>query len=103
MFTNILQGNLVAVITNGTAVFGLGDIGPEASKPVMEGRDCCLKFLLILMCLISKLVQKILKNSYRRLKYFTNFCGINLEDIKAPESFEIERRLVEELNIPVIR
>jgi malic enzyme len=76
----------------------VGNGSPEASKPVMEGKDCCLKFLLILMCLISKLEQKILKNSYKRLKMLPTFGGINGR-YQAPESFEIEET-VEELNIP---
>ena len=88
------KGNLVAVISNGTAVLGLGDIGPEASKPVMEG-----KALLFDIEVNTKDVEEFIQTVKN---IAPTFGGINLEDIKAPESFEIERRLVEELNIPVM-
>src|ERR1700743_691920 len=97
------KGNLVAVISNGTAVLGLGDIGPEASKPVMEGKGVLFKiFADIDVCDIEskekdpeKFVQIV-----RALE--PTFGGINLEDIKAPECFYIETKLKEFLKIPVM-
>jgi malate dehydrogenase (oxaloacetate-decarboxylating)(NADP+) len=97
------KGNLVAVISNGTAVLGLGNIGPEAGKPVMEGKGILFKifadidvFDLELDCTNVDDFVKIVK------ALEPTFGGVNLEDIKAPECFEIERRLKEELNIPVM-
>ncbi|UFH36635.1 NADP-dependent malic enzyme [Flavobacterium acetivorans] len=97
------KGNLVAVITNGTAVLGLGDIGPEASKPVMEGKGLLFKIFSDIDVFDIEIGTKDVEEFIQTVKNIApTFGGINLEDIKAPESFEIERRLVEELNIPVM-
>jgi malate dehydrogenase (oxaloacetate-decarboxylating)(NADP+) len=97
------KGNLVAVITNGTAVLGLGDIGPEASKPVMEGKALLFKIFADIDVFDIEIGTKDIDQFIETVKNIApTFGGINLEDIKAPESFEIERRLVEELNIPVM-
>lgn len=97
------KGNLVAVITNGTAVLGLGDIGPEASKPVMEGKGLLFKIFADIDVFDIEIGTKDIEAFIQTVKNIApTFGGINLEDIKAPESFEIERRLVEELNIPVM-
>jgi malate dehydrogenase (oxaloacetate-decarboxylating)(NADP+) len=97
------KGNLVAVITNGTAVLGLGDIGPEASKPVMEGKALLFKIFADIDVFDIEIGTKDVDAFIETVKNIApTFGGINLEDIKAPESFEIERRLVEELNIPVM-
>ncbi|UQD55199.1 NADP-dependent malic enzyme [Flavobacterium sp. K5-23] len=97
------KGNLVAVITNGTAVLGLGDIGPEASKPVMEGKALLFKIFADIDVFDIEVDAKDIDKFIETVKAIApTFGGINLEDIKAPESFEIERRLVEELNIPVM-
>jgi len=97
------KGNLVAVITNGTAVLGLGDIGPEASKPVMEGKALLFKIFADIDVFDIEVGTKDIDAFIETVKNIApTFGGINLEDIKAPESFEIERRLVEELNIPVM-
>ncbi|AYN06321.1 MULTISPECIES: NADP-dependent malic enzyme [unclassified Flavobacterium] len=97
------KGNLVAVITNGTAVLGLGDIGPEASKPVMEGKGLLFKIFSDIDVFDIEIGTKDIEEFIQTVKNIApTFGGINLEDIKAPESFEIERRLVEELNIPVM-
>lgn len=97
------KGNLVAVITNGTAVLGLGDIGPEASKPVMEGKALLFKIFSDIDVFDIEIDTKDIEKFIETVKNIApTFGGINLEDIKAPESFEIERRLVEELNIPVM-
>jgi malate dehydrogenase (oxaloacetate-decarboxylating)(NADP+) len=97
------KGNLVAVITNGTAVLGLGDIGPEASKPVMEGKALLFKIFADIDVFDIEVDTKDIEAFTATVKNIApTFGGINLEDIKAPESFEIERRLVEELNIPVM-
>ena len=97
------KGNLVAVITNGTAVLGLGDIGPEASKPVMEGKALLFKIFADIDVFDIEVGTKDVDAFIETVKNIApTFGGINLEDIKAPESFEIERRLVEELNIPVM-
>ena len=97
------KGNLVAVITNGTAVLGLGDIGPEASKPVMEGKALLFKIFADIDVFDIEVDTKNIDEFIATVKNIApTFGGINLEDIKAPESFEIERRLVEELNIPVM-
>ncbi|MEW9095816.1 MAG: malic enzyme-like NAD(P)-binding protein [Clostridiaceae bacterium] len=94
--------NLVAVVSDGTAVLGLGDIGPEAAMPVMEGKSILFKEFANVdafpICLATKDVDEIVKT----VKYLApTFGGINLEDIGAPRCFEIERRLKEELDIPV--
>ncbi|SHF71634.1 allosteric NADP-dependent malic enzyme [Flavobacterium fluvii] len=97
------KGNLVAVISNGTAVLGLGDIGPEASKPVMEGKGLLFKIFAGIDVFDIEIGTKNVEEFIQTVKNIApTFGGINLEDIKAPESFEIERRLVEELNIPVM-
>ncbi|AKL95931.1 NAD-dependent malic enzyme 4 [Clostridium aceticum] len=96
------KGNLVAVVTDGTAVLGLGDIGPEAAMPVMEGKAILFKEFANVdafpICLDTKDADEIV----RTVKLLApTFGGINLEDIAAPRCFEIERRLKEELDIPV--
>ena len=96
------KGNLVAVVSDGTAVLGLGDIGPEAAMPVMEGKAILFKTFADIdafpICLDTKDPDEIVKT----VKYLApTFGGINLEDISAPRCFEIERRLKEELDIPV--
>ena len=98
-----IKGNLVAVISNGTAVLGLGDIGAEAGKPVMEGKGLLFKVFADIDVFdievnekdIDKFVQTVIAIA-------PTFGGINLEDIKAPECFEIEDRIKEALNIPVM-
>ncbi|MDI3319511.1 NAD(P)-dependent malic enzyme [Pinibacter soli] len=96
------RNNLVAVITDGTAVLGLGDIGPEAGMPVMEGKCALFKTFANVdafpLCLRTKSVDEIV-NTVKLLE--GNFAGINLEDISAPRCFEIERRLRAECDIPV--
>ncbi len=97
------KGNFVAVITNGTAVLGLGDIGPEASKPVMEGKCLLFKIFADIDAMDIELDTKDIDKFVETVKTIApTFGGINLEDIKAPEAFEIERRLKEELDIPVM-
>ena len=97
------KGNLVAVITNGTAVLGLGDIGPEASKPVMEGKGLLFKIFADIDVFDIEVDATDVDKFVEIVKAIApTFGGINLEDIKAPEAFEIERRLIEELNIPVM-
>lgn len=97
------KGNLVAVISNGTAVLGLGDIGPEASKPVMEGKGVLFKIFADIDVFDIELSCKNVDEFVRTVKAMEpTFGGINLEDIKAPESFEIEERLKAELNIPIM-
>ena len=100
-YTN--KANLVAVISNGTAVLGLGDIGPEASKPVMEGKGLLFKIFAGIDVFDIEVDTKDVDAFVATVKNIApTFGGINLEDIKAPEAFEIERRLVKELNIPVM-
>jgi len=97
------KGNLVAVISNGTAVLGLGDIGPEASKPVMEGKAILFKIFADIDVFDIEINTKDTEEFINTVKNIAcTFGGINLEDIKAPECFEIERRLKEELNIPIM-
>lgn len=97
------KGNIVAVISNGTAVLGLGDIGPEASKPVMEGKCLLFKIFADIDGIDIELDTKDVDTFVNTVKIMApTFGGINLEDIKAPEAFEIERRLKEELDIPVM-
>lgn len=97
------KGNLVGVISNGTAVLGLGDIGPEASKPVMEGKGVLFKKFAGIDVFDIELDVKDPTAFVEIVKSMEpTFGGINLEDIKAPECFEIEARLREEMNIPVI-
>ena len=101
-FEYTARGNLVAVITNGTAVLGLGDIGPLASKPVMEGKAVLFKRFADIDVFDLELDTKDVDEFVRTVKILEpTFGGINLEDIRAPHCFEIERRLKEELSIPV--
>ncbi|WP_104734786.1 NADP-dependent malic enzyme [Hanstruepera ponticola] len=97
------KGNLVAVISNGTAVLGLGNIGPEASKPVMEGKGLLFKIFADIDVFDIEVDTENIEEFIATVKNIApTFGGINLEDIKAPEAFEIERRLKEELDIPVM-
>jgi len=97
------KGNLVAVISNGTAVLGLGNIGPEASKPVMEGKGLLFKIFADIDVFDIEVDTENVDAFIQTVKNIApTFGGINLEDIKAPEAFEIERRLKEELDIPVM-
>ena len=97
------KGNLVAVISNGTAVLGLGNIGPEASKPVMEGKGLLFKIFADIDVFDIEVDTEDIEAFVQTVKNIApTFGGINLEDIKAPEAFEIERRLKEELDIPVM-
>ncbi|MGB4773885.1 MAG: NADP-dependent malic enzyme [Daejeonella sp.] len=97
------KGNLVAVISNGTAVLGLGDIGPEAGKPVMEGKGILFKIFADIDVFDLELDTKNIDEFVNIVKALEpTFGGINLEDIKAPECFEIERRLKAEMSIPVM-
>jgi malate dehydrogenase (oxaloacetate-decarboxylating)(NADP+) len=97
------KGNLVAVISNGSAVLGLGDIGPEAGKPVMEGKGLLFKIYADIDVFDIELNTKNVDEFVRTVKILEpTFGGVNLEDIKAPECFEIEERLKKELNIPVM-
>jgi len=102
VFKYTAKGNLVAVVTDGTAVLGLGDIGPEAAMPVMEGKAILFKEFANVdafpICLNTKNVDEIV-NIVKAIS--PTFGGINLEDIAAPRCFEIEKRLKEELDIPV--
>jgi malate dehydrogenase (oxaloacetate-decarboxylating)(NADP+) len=96
------KGNLVAVVTNGTAVLGLGDIGPLAGKPVMEGKANLFKKFADIDVFDIELDAKGVDEIVNAVKAIApTFGGINLEDIKAPECFEVERRLQESLSIPV--
>ena len=100
-YTN--KGNLVAVISNGTAVLGLGDIGPDASKPVMEGKALLFKIFAGIDVFDIEVDAKDPEKFIEAVKAIApTFGGINLEDIKSPEAFEIERRLKDELDIPVM-
>lgn len=96
------KGNLVAVVTDGSAVLGLGDIGPEAALPVMEGKAILFKEFANVdafpLCLNTRNVDEIVETVKR---VAPTFGGINLEDIGAPRCFEVEKRLIEELDIPV--
>ncbi|WP_227762087.1 NAD(P)-dependent malic enzyme [Zhaonella formicivorans] len=99
-YTN--KGNMVAVVSNGTAVLGLGDIGPEAAMPVMEGKSVLFKTFAGIdafpICIRAREVEEVVQ-AVKMLE--PTFGGINLEDIAAPNCFEIERRLKEECNIPI--
>jgi malate dehydrogenase (oxaloacetate-decarboxylating)(NADP+) len=96
------KGNLVAVVSNGTAVLGLGDIGPEAGKPVMEGKGVLFKRFADIDVFDIELASHDSKEIIRTVQMLEpTFGGINLEDIKAPECFEIEERLKETMKIPV--
>lgn len=97
------KGNLVAVISNGTAVLGLGDIGAEASKPVMEGKGLLFKIFADINVFDIEINEKDPDKFIEIVKGIApTFGGINLEDIKAPEAFYIEQKLKEELNIPLM-
>ncbi len=97
------KGNLVAVISNGTAVLGLGDIGPEASKPVMEGKGLLFKIFADIDVFDIEVDASDPEKFIETVKAIApTFGGINLEDIKAPEAFEIETRLKDELDIPIM-
>jgi malate dehydrogenase (oxaloacetate-decarboxylating)(NADP+) len=97
------KGNLVAVISNGTAVLGLGDIGPAAGKPVMEGKGLLFKIYADIDVFDIELDTKDVEEFIRTVKILEpTFGGVNLEDISAPECFEIEERLKAEMNIPVM-
>lgn len=97
------KGNLVAVVSNGTAVLGLGDIGAEAGKPVMEGKGLLFKIYADIDVFDIEINEKDIDKVVATVKAISpTFGGINLEDIKAPECFEIEERLKAELDIPVM-
>ncbi|MCF6169992.1 MAG: NADP-dependent malic enzyme [Bacteroidales bacterium] len=97
------KGNLVAVISNGTAVLGLGNIGPEAGKPVMEGKGLLFKIFADIDVFDIEVDETDVDKFIQTVKAIApTFGGINLEDIKAPECFEIEQRLKEELDIPIM-
>jgi malate dehydrogenase (oxaloacetate-decarboxylating)(NADP+) len=97
------KGNLVGVITNGTAVLGLGDIGPDASKPVMEGKAVLFKIFADIDVFDIEINEKDPEKFVQIVKALEpTFGGINLEDIKAPECFYIEQQLKEQMNIPVM-
>ena len=97
------KGNLVAVISNGTAVLGLGDIGALSGKPVMEGKGLLFKIYAGIDVFDIEVNEKDPEKFIQAVKAIApTFGGINLEDIKAPECFEIENRLKEELDIPVM-
>ena len=103
VFDYTIKGNLVAVLTNGTAVLGLGNIGPEASKPVMEGKGVLFKKFADINVFDLEINATTPDEFVMIAKSLEpTFGGINLEDIKAPECFEIERRLREEMKIPVM-
>ena len=97
------KGNLVGVITNGTAVLGLGDIGPEAGKPVMEGKGVLFKIFADIDVFDIEINEKDPDKFVEIVAALEpTFGGINLEDIKAPECFDIEAKLREKLKIPVM-
>jgi malate dehydrogenase (oxaloacetate-decarboxylating)(NADP+) len=100
-YTN--KGNLVGVISNGTAVLGLGNIGPEASKPVMEGKALLFKIFADIDVFDIEIDEEDPQKFIETVKNIApTFGGINLEDIKAPEAFEIEEQLKDQLNIPIM-
>lgn len=99
-YTN--KGNMVAVISNGTAVLGLGNIGALASKPVMEGKSVLFKRFSDIDSIDLEVDTEDVESFINAVKHLgPSFGGINLEDIKAPDCFEIEKRLKEEMDIPV--
>jgi malate dehydrogenase (oxaloacetate-decarboxylating)(NADP+) len=103
VYTYTAKGNLVAVISNGTAVLGLGDIGAEAGKPVMEGKGLLFKIYADIDVFDIEINEKNIDKIVETVKAISpTFGGINLEDIKAPECFEIEERLKAELDIPIM-
>ena len=102
-FSYTSKGNLVAVISNGTAVLGLGNIGALAGKPVMEGKGLLFKAFADIDVFDIEIDRTDVDEFVEAVKAISpTFGGINLEDIKAPECFEIEKRLIKELNIPVM-
>ena len=97
-----IKGNLVAVITDGSAVLGLGNVGPLAAKPVMEGKAVLFKYFADINAFNIELDTQDVDEIVNTIKNIApTFGGINLEDISAPRCFEIERRLIDELDIPV--
>ena len=97
------RGNIVAVISNGTAVLGLGNIGPEAAKPVMEGKALLFKIFAGIDAVDLEINEKDPRRMVEIVRSLApSFGGINLEDIKAPECFEIENGLVDSCGIPVM-
>ena len=99
---NILQKETLAVISNGTAVLGLGDIGPLAGKPVMEGKGVLFKRFADIDVYDIEIDESTVDGMVKIIKALEpTFGGINLEDIKAPECFEVEQQLIEKMNIPV--
>ncbi len=103
VYSYTAKGNLVGVISNGTAVLGLGDIGPEAAKPVMEGKGILFKIFADIDVFDIELNAKSIDQFVNAVKALEpTFGGINLEDIKAPDCFEIETQLKKELSIPVM-
>ncbi|MEJ2595249.1 MAG: NADP-dependent malic enzyme [bacterium] len=103
VYNYTVKGNLVAVISNGTAVLGLGNIGPEAGKPVMEGKGLLFKIFADIDVFDIEIDETDPERFIQAVKAIApTFGGINLEDIKAPECFEIENRLKDELDIPVM-
>src|SRR4026209_2824818 len=103
VYKHTAKGNLVAVISNGTAVLGLGDIGPEASKPVMEGKGVLFKIFADIDVFDIEIDEKDPDKFVEIVAALEpTFGGINLEDIKAPECFVIEKKLKERLQIPVM-
>ncbi len=101
-FNYTAKGNLVAVISNGTAVLGLGDIGPLAGKPVMEGKGVLFKRFADIDVFDIEIDETTVDGMVKIIKSLEpTFGGINLEDIKAPECFEVEKQLIEKMNIPV--
>ena len=103
VFKYTAKGNLVGVISNGTAVLGLGDIGPDASKPVMEGKAVLFKIFADIDVFDIEINEKDPEKFVQIVKALEpTFGGINLEDIKAPECFYIEQQLKEQMNIPVM-
>ncbi len=102
VFEYTAKGNLVAVVTNGTAVLGLGNIGPEASKPVMEGKAVLFKRFAGIDVFDIELDAPDAESFCQAVKAMApTFGGINIEDVKAPECFVVEERLRQELDIPV--
>lgn len=102
IYNYTIKGNLVAVISDGTAVLGLGDIGPEAGKPVMEGKGVLFKRFADIDVFDIELGTKVPSEVIKTVQYLEpTFGGINLEDIKAPECFEIEEELIRTMKIPV--
>ncbi|MGO1616577.1 MAG: malic enzyme-like NAD(P)-binding protein, partial [Oceanisphaera sp.] len=96
------KGNLVAVITNGTAILGLGNLGPLASKPVMEGKSLLFKRFANIDSVDIEVTHRTTEEFIQTVASIADtFGGINLEDIKAPECFEIEKALIERCNVPV--